>query len=314
MFADDRRKYYKHYILGEKRDPDEDDSQAIRIGDLVDCLLLNEEEFDRKFYKGSCTAPPTGKMLDFVTALLKHTRLNTDEDGVVTKEFSELIKDAHADSGFKQSVEVVVSNFIDKDPERYYNEKRSSNGRTVITVQDFHNASSIVEELKSNQFTYELFRKTGDKLTQLVIEDFELYGLKMKCKMDLVTIDHENKQIQIDDLKVTWSVENFKKEYYLYRKAYIQAYVYYKAMQQYKEHIGLSDYNVAFPRFIVADSINYFNPLIYTTSEQDMLDAENGFENYKGVKQIIEELMWAKETNNWRISRTNYLNQGIVSL
>jgi len=40
------------------------------------------------------------------------------------------------------------------------------------------------------------------------------------------------------------------------------------------------------------------------------------FENkyYVGVKDIVEGLKWAKETNEWRISKKNYISNGIVSL
>ena len=136
--------------------------------------------------------------------------------------------------------------------------------------------------------------------------------------MDLVVIDHEQKTIQVYDLKVTWAVESFYKEYYLYRRAYIQAYLYYNAAHKLKNDLELSGYKVLYPKFIVSDSINYYEPLIYTLSDEDISDAFNGFDCkgkfYPGVKDIIEDLNWSMDMNIWNISRKNYLNNGIVNI
>jgi hypothetical protein len=137
--------------------------------------------------------------------------------------------------------------------------------------------------------------------------------------MDKVIIDHQEKTISVYDLKCVWSVENFYEEYYLYRRAYIQAYLYYMAAI----HLSLitpelNGYKVMPPKFIVCDSTNYFNPLIYELDSQDIVDACNGFvykgRTYPGVDSIIEDLKWSLETNTWNISRKNYLSDGIVKL
>ena len=92
-----------------------------------------------------------------------------------------------------------------------------------------------------------------------IVDDHEF-----KSMMDKVVIDHQEKTIQVYDLKCTWSVENFLEEYYLYRRAYIQAYLYFWAATHFRESDeNLSGYKVMPPRFIVCDSTNYYNPLVY---------------------------------------------------
>lgn len=80
----------------------------------------------------------------------------------------------------------------------------------------------------------------------------------------------------------------------------------------------LHGYRVELPKFIVCDSTNYFNPLIYTLSDSDILDAYSGFEHkgrkYPGVKELIDDLIWAKENNVWNISRKNHLSNGLVNI
>ena len=136
--------------------------------------------------------------------------------------------------------------------------------------------------------------------------------------MDKVIVNHQEKIIQVYDLKCTWSVEGFYKEYYLYRRAYIQAFLYWHAAHyHFKELVDLG-YKVEYPRFIVCDSTNYFSPIVYTLDTEDMTNARDGFEHrgykYPGVLEVIDNLKWAIENNVWNISHKNYLNSGIVNI
>ena len=142
----------------------------------------------------------------------------------------------------------------------------------------------------------------------------------MKAMQDLTLVDHKNKVVQTYDLKTTFAVESFVDDYYMYRRAYIQAYVYYKAclsLTMNKKHEWYG-YIVEPPKFIVCDSINYYSPLIYSLSTDDLNDAYTGFEYkgriYPGVASIISDLKFAIENNVWNISRENYLNNGIVPI
>ena len=133
----------------------------------------------------------------------------------------------------------------------------------------------------------------------------------LKSMLDKVIINHKEKTITVYDLKCTWSVENFYKEYYLYRRSYIQAFLYYRAMYDLtREGQVYEGYKVLNPKFIVCDSINYYTPLIYELSDADMKDAYFGFtyqdRRYPGVKEIINELQWALEHDIWTISVPAY--------
>lgn len=320
-FSMDRRKYYKKYILGES--VEDKDSLAAVTGRVVETLLLEPEEFDNRFYMSACANAPTGLMLAFVEALYKHTMAATDDNGEVNRTFEDIAKDAYVESGFKIKLDAVLGKFIGSDNEIYYNELRKvkSMNLTVVTTEDVSNAEKIVEELKNNSVTHEVVNLVNSDRweihNQLQVEGYEVEGHKFKSMMDKVVIDHKQKTVQVYDLKCTWSVENFLEEYYLYRRAYIQAYLYYRAMMHYAKD-NLKGYNVLPPRFIVCDSINYYNPLIYTLSKQDLDDAFNGFTHknreYKGVKEIIEDLKWALENNVWNISKANFINNGIVNI
>lgn len=322
-FSMDRRKYYKKYVKNENVE-EEEQSKAAVIGQVVETLLFEKEKFDSKFYMSSLAKAPTGLMLEFVEALYRYSREATDESGNVTREFKEIALDAYKASGFKYKFETVLEKFVGSDAEIYYKEIREirSKGLVVVTTEDVQNAERIVEELRSNEATAPILNLIdSDRYTILIqyqVEGYDIDELLLKSMMDLVIIDHKEKTIQVYDLKCSWSVEGFFEEYYLYRRAYIQAYLYKEACKELKEREGLEYYTVLDPKFIVCDSINYYSPLIYTLNGDDIEDAYNGFEykgrNYPGVKTIIKDLIWAKENNRWNISRTNYLNGGLVNI
>jgi len=323
-FSTNRKKYYKKYILNER--VEDEDNKAATIGRVVETLLLEPHEFDGRFYMSTCASAPTGLMLAFVEALYKHTMANTDENGNISVEFEEICKAAYADSGFKIKFDAVLAKFIGSDAEIFYKEMREvrSKGLTVVTTEDVTNSENIVTELKSNFVTAGVINLVNSARytinNQFQIEGYGVDGHLFKSMMDKLVIDHNEKTIQVYDLKCTWSVENFYEEYYLYRRAYIQAYLYYKAAQSMTIHeeSELHGYDVLYPKFIVCDSTNYFNPLIYTLDFADMTNAYEGFEHkgriYPGVKKLIEDLKWAIENDVWNISRENYINNGLVNV
>jgi hypothetical protein len=84
------------------------------------------------------------------------------------------------------------------------------------------------------------------------------------------------------------------------------------------QDLGLDGYHVEYPKFIVCDSTNYMNPLIYTLTLEDLEEALDGFTHkgrtYPGVEQIVKDLQWAKETDTWNISKSRYESGGVVNI
>jgi hypothetical protein len=323
-FSVNRKKYHQKYILNERIE--EEDSKASIIGRVVETLLLEPEEFDNRFYMSVCLSAPTGLMLAFVEALYKHTAAATDEFGNVNRPFADLFTDAYAESGFKIKPDAVLNKFQGSDAEIYYDELRKvrSKGLTVVTTEDVTNSEKIVTELKTNFVTSNIVNLVNSARysvhNQFQIEGYEVDGHLFKSMMDKVIVDHEQRTVQIYDLKCVWAVEGFYEEYYLYRRAYIQAFLYYRAMQSLvnDESSDIYEYTVFPPEFIVCDSTNYYNPLIYTLTTDDLVEAYDGFEykgrKYPGVGQLIKDLEWAVENDVWNISRENYINNGVVNI
>jgi len=321
-FSTDRKKYHKKYILNEVIE--DEDSKAATMGRMVETLLMEPHLFDERFHLSTCMSTPTGLMLEFVEALYRHTVAATADDGTITRSFEDMCNDAYVDSGFKIKLDAVLGKFIGSDAEVYYKEIREVRAKhlTVVTTQEIANAEKVVIELKTNSTTAEVVNLVDDVQysvhNQLQVEGYEVFGHTFKSMMDKVVVDHKAKTVQVYDLKCTWSVENFYNEYYLYRRAYIQGFLYHKAAESWASEMGYGDYTILYPRFIVCDSTNYMNPLVYSMSDINMQDALNGFEykgrEYPGVAQLIEDLKWALDNDVWNISRENYLSNGVVKL
>ena len=323
-FSMDRKKYYKKYILNEPMN--EKETSAANMGRLVETILMEPELFDEKFYLSVLDSIPTGLMLDFVEALYTVTIDNTDETGEVTKDFATLSKEAYELSGFKLKYESVITKFVGSNAELYYDEIRKvrANNLTVVTEMEINVANNIVETLKKSATTGPVVNLINSArysvYSQLQVENYTVMGHTFKSMMDLVHIDHDEKTVQVYDLKCTWNVENFFEEYYLYRRAYIQAYLYKKAAEHLAgdEDNEFYNYTVLNPRFIVCDSGNHYSPLIYTLSDEDMSEAYTGFEykgrTYPGVGSLITSLKWALDYSMWDISLENFETNGIVKL
>ena len=323
-FSQDRKKYYKKYILGEK--VEDKDSSAANMGRIVETLLWEPHLFDDKFYMSSCASTPTGLMLDFVEALYKCTELATNEEGKVVIDFSELSLEAYHMSGFKIKYEAVMNKFVGSEAEIYYNEIRRvrANNLTVVNTTEIAVAEKIVERLKTNSTTGPIVNLVNSSryevIDQMQVEGYTIDGHLFKSMLDKVIIDHDAKTISPYDLKCTWSVENFYEEYYLYRRAYIQAYLYFYAMLHLAndKDSPYYGYTVNYLQFIVCDSTNYYQPLIYTLDLEDMEDAYAGFvhkgRTYPGVGELIAALTWCVETDTWDISHKNYLSNGIINI
>lgn len=321
-FSQDRKKYHKKYILGEK--VVEDENKAATMGRLVETKLMEPELFDEKFFPSVCQSVPTGLMLDFVEALYKYMSEAITEDGEITRPFDEIAQDAYKDSGFKITYEAVMKKFMGSDAEVYFDEimQVRRKGMTVVSINDVTHAENIVTELRTNPITAPIVNqdKTSrfDVYNQLQVEQYQVHGHLFKSMMDKVIVDHQEKTIQVYDLKCTWSVEGFFKEYYLYRRAYIQAFLYWHAAHFHFQDLVDQGYRVEYPRFIVCDSTNYFSPLVYTLSTVEMVEAREGFDykghRYPGVLEIIDNLKWAIDNDTWNISRKNYVSGGIINI
>lgn len=339
VFIEDRKKYYRRFVLKEPvRDSD---TPSTIFGSLVDCLLFTPDDFERRFAL-SITDTPKGQYGKLIEELMDITSRSVNESGEVTRELEDMLEDAYNAVKFdrngnlvdfkRDSFEVVKRKFMGSDLEIYYRQLREAHGKEVVEPLAVENALKVIAELKSNNVTAEIVNMSnGEGIT--VYNQFPIIGdlrdalgedvteeeAKAKCLPDKLIIDHVNKEIHIYDLKTAWDNEGeFLNNYFKY-KYYIQGALYFFLVVEWaRKQSDLEYYKVRFPAFIVADSNNYKNPLIYTTDSSVIAQGMRGFiikgKYYPGVVRAVKDIIWHKRTGIWNISRENYDNNGIVKI
>lgn len=339
VFIEDRKKYYKKFVLKEPvRDGD---TPSTVFGSLVDCLLFSPDEFDSRFAI-SISDVPTGQYGKLVGELMKITTRSTTEEGEVIRELEDMLEEAYNNVRYdrngnivdfkRDSFQKVLEKFVGSEYEIYYRLLRESHGKEVVEPTMVENALRVIAELRTNHVTATIINmENSDNIT--VHKQFPIIGnlkealgenvtedeAKAKCLVDKLIIDHEAKEIHIYDLKTAWDNEGeFLNNYFKY-KYYIQAALYwYLVVEWAKTEENLKSYKVRFPAFIVAESSNYKNPLIYTTDSSNISQGLRGFvikdKYYLGVVKAVKDIIWHKRTGIWNISKENYDNNGIVKI
>lgn len=316
-FDNDRMAFYKEFILKEKVERKENDDML--RGMVVECLLYEPHLFDEKFYI-SCVGelPNEGTNLyKFVKMLFKKTK-NGCAEGFVENKFEDLMVETYKEVGIKSpKIDKFLDEFVESDAMQWYREMRMDGCMTVISSQMADSAERIVKGLKEckayQQITSEVDGQTVEVAYQFAIE-YEYEGIEMKSLVDQMIIDHRTQTIQPYDLKCSWSVEDFTTNY-LKMKYYIQAGLYDVAIRSWLDAKGMKGWKVRPMKFILCHSIGSLQPLIYSLSTVDVMMAMTGYtyrgRQYKGVRDIVQDLKWALESEIWNISRENwqFINQ-----
>lgn len=331
-FIEDRKKYYKKFVLKEPiRDPD---SPSKIFGSLVDCLMFTPDEFDSRFAM-AITDVPKGQYGKLVDELMSVTIRSVNDDNEVTRDIEDMLEEAYKNVKYdrngsivdfkRDSFQVVKDKFLGSNLEMYYRQLRESHGKNVIEPSMVENAIRIIGELRSNPITSSIIAPQGDEIEvrdqMPIVGNLNSLGLdfEAKCLPDRILINHEKKIIYPIDLKTAWDNETeFVSNYFKY-KYYIQAALYYYLIVEWAAtQENLRQYAVEHMRFVTVDSYNYKSPLIYTTNAENFLQGMRGFtikgRYYPGVKKAVEDIMWHKEHGIWNISRTNYENEGVVEI
>lgn len=324
LFAKDRKKYYKLKVLKDAEEIEKDrnskeKNESIRMGNLVDVRLTDNDNFDKYFVRTDAPVP-TGQMLTLCDFLFDFTLRDTDDKGMVISEFSDRFEEAYEalkesnGGSVRDKIETFLKNFPLKG-EQYFKERLQSIGKTIITLEEEQKSDSIVNDLMYSIGTRELVM-WPHKVTKYPIL-FELYGEKFKAEIDQIRFDHDKKKIYLDDYKCSSFVETFHWEI-LDSMYYLQAAVYHwGAVQHFADHKEYSKYEVE-PEFtfIVSDQNNATKPLVYQLDEFHLEKVWNDFKvgnkRYKGLMTILDELRYAETHNMWDMSVENYKNKGRV--
>lgn len=252
--------FYNHYVLGQREDVNE---KYMIEGRLVHCLLLKPECFNDEFILNSYEMPTDShkKVLD---RLFTHYTCLTEDDvlfGKVTLEdFSNAILDILTDENLFQSLKTDaqrLEKIITPKNAMYWHFLKSSPGKTIIDQEQYDYANKMVAKITSNSSILELMGFFADSMSNIskwneVMAEVDAPGItsfKLRGILDNLVIDHEKKEIRVNDLKKTSkSLSTFEEsiDHYNY---WMQAAMYVKLAKVISTY---DSYPVIF-RFIVID-------------------------------------------------------------
>ena len=335
LFDSDPVKFFEEFKLGKKRK--EKKNAALTIGDLVDFYLLeckgNEQEFEDRLEEKFVLfngVKGTGQVFMLADFLFEETENCINE---VTKEitctfetrFAEAVKRVRAEEKYKgKDDDKILEDFL-KNGKEYFDTRMKSIGKTIVDISLLDKAKSVAQKLRKDDFTKDIFvgSDTIDYFTHFPIEwKFELDGdrsISCKSEIDMLFVDHHHREIHPMDLKTTYDNESFD---YMYIKNayYLQNAFYWKAVRWWADSEGMQDYYVNPMKFIVGDtSANNRRPLVYQTSEDDVHAGLYGFDlrngtHYRGVNELIDDIAWAEENDEWSCSKEAFQRKGQMHL
>ncbi len=325
-FDSDRIKFYKKYVLKEQ--VVETPSTAVLLGSLVDCELFSKEDFDNRFHIANCIHP-TGQMGEFVDELCDLTAQSLDKDLKLTRELTDIMKDAFENVKYDRKRQEVkfkgkdfawlLKEFNGSSAEAYYKECRSQYGKMVVDLNLITARDKVIEELRTCEWTKGIINAVSSKDVEVIDQLsilFHVSGEYFKAMPDRVIVNHIDRTITPYDLKISYSGEDFQYNYWK-MKYYLQVASYWLALKswQNKDRPELEDYTIPGIEFIVGSSTLNSNPLLYSTNEQNIQEGLGGFttkggRRYKGLHELIKEINWHKENQLWRNSKEVYDNKG----
>jgi hypothetical protein len=333
LFDSDPVKFFEEFKMGKKRK--EKKNVALMIGDLVDFYLLecggDEDDFlarfDEKFvlYNG---VKGSGQVFLLADYLFEETENCINEIGEITcsfeTRFAEAVKRVRAEDKYKGKTDDKIMEDFLANGKDYFDTRMEAIGKTVVDMSLVDKAKLVAQKIKNDPFSREYFTggdEQEEHVSHFPIEfKYDLGDKFISCKaeIDLMIIDHRNKIIRPMDLKTTYDNESFD---YMYIKNayYLQNAFYWLAVRAWASENGMEGYGVRPMKFIVGDtSSNNRRPLVYETGPGDLASGLEGFKlkgnKYRGIKELINDIAWAEENDEWSCSKEAFDKKGQMKL
>jgi hypothetical protein len=309
-------KFFRHKMFTKKEE--EEVKDYFVVGGALDTLLTNKEEY-HNIYIEEPDYKLTKMMKIFCEEFVRQKYVNKCDDDLAY----EL---AHIQSGYKISLDKIKRVFNDTECQTYVKFLLEKDTKLVLKREDAILVRRMYKLLTESEHCGWLFKEAPEGINILfqVAIFFEVDLVPCKGLLDIVVIDHNNKTIQIIDLKTTAkSVYQFKHSFITFYY-YIQAAFYTRAMESWKkeckEYGDISEYRILNFKFLVQEKSCYNLPVFYPVTDNDLkvgklggyLKSSNEF--VKGYVQLLDEYKWHKTTDYWEMPKDLLQNNFHIEL
>jgi hypothetical protein len=287
--------FYSHYVLNQREDST--DTHLV-VGRVLHCLLLEPDNFDKQFLVMGSKAP-TGNNKIIIDLIFKY-HLSIGNNSLTLEDFSPEILTHLLSINLHQALKTDqqrLDKILVDENKLYFEFLKQSLGKTVIDQETLDGCKSGLEVLKLNSSVRALLQldKTDEDDHVEVYNELQLQvdiqGLQFGFKgfVDNLVIDHDSKNIFINDLKTLGkSIQDFPDsvEYYRY---WIQAVIY---MNMVKEKYNLEGYEYHIT-FIVIDKYNQVYP--YQVSSDTLIQWGEKF------NEVVTKVKWHYENKQYEL-------------
>lgn len=295
-----------------------EDAKHFLLGSAVDCMLTSTD-FLEEFHVSSLENKPSDNIINIINSVFSMA-IQKGDDREFTNFKSEILE---ACNNFEYYTNLKDETRINKILQnyQYWYDLVLSEGKKILSAEEYLTIRNIVESIKNHKFTKEYFRKAGSELEivyQLPIF-FNHKTLDCKALLDMVIFNHSDKTIQPIDIKTTSGrTVHFPTSFRKYRYDF-QAAWYTLALEYYKNNnIFYSDYKVLPFKFIVESTTDIGRPLVFTCSKEALYTGRYGIEEsvqtrlifpnetivngnktlkYKGFEELLDELIKLRNTD-----------------
>lgn len=305
------------YYKSKESPPDREDSDALTIGTIVDILLSDPNSFSSEIFLLDKNKP-SGQLGEFCDVFISAKKAGVE----AAAEY------AYKEVGFKRdSLEKVLERY-ELDGKDYVEQRLAAVDKIAVTPSQYNTAIEVYNSLLNSKYTSPHLILDNPNIES--IKQLEIYWkytlpskeiMECKSKLDDLWIDHENLTLSLKDFKTTgFHVTQFPKSFLRFRYD-LQAAFYTDAVNYYKTIIRpeLKNYTIKEFVFIVESTKYIGTPIIYKCSEADIHGGTYGGVGtdgkfYKGYKELLEDLKWHIDNDEWKYERKVIENNGVIEI
>ncbi|MBV1929571.1 MAG: PD-(D/E)XK nuclease family protein [Gammaproteobacteria bacterium] len=283
--------------------------EGVRIGSLVDDLLLNKEKFDDIYYIYDGVKPTAtlGKLCDIILENYKKPPSKKTVLKIIRKnKFWTRYKDETLDDRFN------IPEFWD-----YIKHSFKSRNKVLVTTPDMELSLRLVDVLLTHKYSKDIFTNELTHYNQFKFT-MDYKGFILRGIMDKVVIDHKNKTVRMIDLKTGQGASKKFIKSFMEWRYYLQEAVYTKAFKEVCKKLKLKGYTLLPFQFLYI-SRNEQVPLVFEISEKWHEGAINGFTTdsgykYRGLHELLDEIQWHIDNKIFNVSKFTHESNGLTLL
>lgn len=289
------------------------ETSSLTFGSAVDCLLTDgEDAFRERFFVADFPNIPDSIIRIVKVLFDSNQEQHRNLDFIPDREVIQCASMFDYQNNWKPETRAKV---IKEKGEEYYSLLYLTNGRVLLSTDEYHDVLQCVEELRTNNRTESYFSDSPfdedvEKVFQLKFKA-EYEGQEVRCMFDELIVDHANKEIYLIDLKTTGHPEEeFEKSFVAWRYD-IQAKLYtYILRENLKRDPYFRSFHINNYEFITINR-KTLAPIVWqfdlNFSQVDLQD-ENG-KVLRDWRKILEDLVYYFNHPSTKYSREVMQNE-----